>query len=167
MAFKHFDEIDETWEKICKAIASGKLCGCEWAKCSTMRYDPTMEGPGPSTSVVICVHTKKDNMKDIGFKLIRIVKQDIWYKTNETTEKREFSFNAGKPVTEKTIYWNHGRPSEKCIGPKSWGITFKEDIWHLNEINAPEPCLEAIDGQWILTLKYEELTALWYYLIKI
>ncbi len=56
---------------------------CRFAKSSTFFYNPVCAGPGPSTKGVICVHTCKDDMDDIGYKLIQLVKQDIKYKTDE------------------------------------------------------------------------------------
>ena len=166
MVFKPLDKIDETWEKIRIAVAKGELEGCEWIQCSTMMYDPTKEGPGISTSAVIFVHTYEQNVMAIGFKLIEIVQQDIRYKTNETSQKREFSFTANKRVTMKTIFWNQGRPSTtfKCISSHA----IATDMWHPSVVTAPEP-FHSVDvhGRWILTLEYEELTALWHHLKKI
>ena len=36
-------------------------------------YNPTMSGPGPSTTGVIYVYTEEHNMDTIGFKLLEIV----------------------------------------------------------------------------------------------
>ena len=66
MVFRHYDELDEMWEKIRTAIASDKLHECMLARCATLKYDPTQEGPGPSTTSVISVYTEKHNIEDIG-----------------------------------------------------------------------------------------------------
>lgn len=164
--FKHFDEIDDTWEKIRTAIASNELQGCLVAKCSAMKYHPTLEGPGPSTTSVICVYTEEHNMDDIGFKLIEIVKQDIKYKTDEDTLSYKYTHAGSGKVTIKTIYWNNGKPSFHCEDKPCYGTSFKrEDIWHLNVVLAPEPFSSMEEhGRWILPLEYEELTELWHFL---
>ena len=169
MVFKHFDEIDETWEKIRTAMAEGELEGCEWVKCSTAKYDPTKEGPGPSTCAVICVHTNELDIDAIGFSLVWIVNQDIKYKTNEVSQNREFAFTVERRVAQKTIFWNYGSPSTEYEGEICSGTSFyKDDIWHLNVVTAPEPFHSVeVHGRWILMLEYVELTALWHHLKKI
>ena len=79
MVFKHYDQIDQAWESVRTSILADKLEGCMAATCSTIRYNPTLAGPGPSTTAVICVYTEEHNADDIGFKLIEIAKQDIRY----------------------------------------------------------------------------------------
>lgn len=76
LVFRSYDDIDETWEKICRAIAEDKLQSCVCAKCSTMKYNPTEEGPGPSTTTIISVYTEEHNIDDIGFKLVELVKHE-------------------------------------------------------------------------------------------
>ena len=166
LVFKHYDEIDDTWEKIRTAILTDNLQGCTDAKCSTMRYNPSGGGPGPSTSAVICVYTCEHNMDDIGFKLIELVQQDIKYKTDEDTLNYNYAFVGGKKVTIKTIYWNNGKPSFECEGSLCCGQRRdKEDMWHVNVVNAPEPfSSEEVHGRWILSLDYDELTGLWHFL---
>ena len=66
-------------------LGTDNLQGCVLAACTTMKHDPTQEGPGPSTTCVICVYTEEHDMDTIGFKLIEIVQQDIKYKTESDT----------------------------------------------------------------------------------
>ena len=164
MIFKHFDEIDATWEKIRSAIIRRELLGCWHAKCSTMRYHPTSGGPGPALSAVICVYTEEHEMDAIGFKLIEIVQQDIKYKTDYNTMKRRFAFTVGEGVSLKTIFWNNGKPSFVREGQPCRGTSFKRrDDWHLNVVEAPKSLnLGAVHGRWVLVLEYEELTRLWH-----
>ena len=167
--FKHYDEIDDTWKKIRTAIARDELQGCLTAKCSTMRYHPSCEGPGPSTTAVVCVYTEEHNMDDIGFKLIEIAQQDIRYKTDEDTLSNKYVHTGSGKVTIRTIYWNNGKPSLHCEDKTCFGTSFrKEDVWHLNVVIAPEPFGSVEDhGRWILYLEYKELTELWHYLKEI
>lgn len=164
MVFKHYDEIDETWEKIRTAMARDELQGCLHAKCSTMRYHPSCEGSGPSTKAVICVYTKEHNMDAIGFKLIELVKHDIKYKTDEDSMSGKYTHTGRGKVTIKTIYWNNGKPSFECEGKPCYGTSYKrEDIWQLNVVTAPEPFgSEEVHGRWIMYLHHGEVTELWH-----
>jgi GTPase SAR1 family protein len=169
VAFKRFDEIDDTWENIRTAMDRNELGGCEMARCSTMKYDPTKGGPGPCTYAVICVYTDEHNVDATGLKLIQIIKEDIKYKTNESSRKHEFSFNVSWRVTNKTIFWNRGKPSTIHQGRRT-SSTFSNtrDDWHINIVTAQEPvCSEVVHGRWTLTLEYMELTALWHHLKNI
>ena len=166
MVFRHFDELDDIWEKIRKAIASDELQGCIHGRCTTLKYDPTQEGPGPSTKSVICVYTEEHNIDDIGFKLIEMVKHDIKFKTEEATMNRRYTHAGHGKVSMKTIYWNNGKPSFECEDKPCYSTSpHKEDIWHCNVVTAPEPfCSEEVHGRWILYLEFLELTELWHYL---
>ncbi len=77
MTFKHFDEIDATWKEIVTAMENNTLERCWVAKCSTLYYDPSSVGPGPTTSGVITVHTSKENIQLVGEQLISIVKHQV------------------------------------------------------------------------------------------
>ena len=166
LVFRHYDEIDETWQKIRTAIVTDNLQGCVHALCSTMRYNPTQEGPGPSTTGVICVYTEEHNINAIGFKLIEIVQQDIKYKTESDTLAGKYAHTGDGKVTIKTIFWNNGRPSFVCEGKPCYGTSrYKEDIWHLNVVEAPKEFIpQEIFGRWILELENEELSPLWHIL---
>lgn len=102
MVFKHLDELDETWEKLRTAIARDELQGCLHARSSTAMYDPTHGGPGPKLVGVICVYTKEHNMDAIGFEMIKIVKQDIKYKTEQASMEGKFRHVGSGQVCIKT-----------------------------------------------------------------
>ena len=151
MVFRHYDEVDEMWEEIRTAIARDELQGCVLGRCTTMTYDPTQEGPGPSTTSVICVYTEEHNIDDIGFKPIEMAKNDINYKTEECTRRRRYVHAGDGRVSIKTIYWNDGKPSFERVDKPCYGTYRKEDIWHLNVVQAAEPhCSEEVHGRWIL-----------------
>ena len=162
MVFKHFDEVDLSWEQICRAMASGGLQCCPRAKCSTMRYDPSTQGPGPVTTAAIFVYASEEqDINTIGFELIEIAKQDIKYKSFD-----ESSGSRRSPM--KTIFWNNGKPSFSCEDMPCHGTSNnKEDIWQLNVVTAPEPLASLYDhGRWVLPLEKTELTRLWHLLKK-
>lgn len=153
---EHYDKIDKTWKKICSAIASNHLPGCS-ADCTTMRYNPTKFGPGPSTSGVICVNTDEHNVDSIGFEIVKIVKHDIHC---IVASMRQTHGNSA----HKTIYWNGGKPEFVCREKKYSGIKDeKKDIWHLNVVNARGPIgsLEA-SSFWEVQLVSKELTKMWH-----
>ena len=129
-----------------------------------MRYDPTKGGPGPCTTAVICVYTEEHNMDSIGFKLIEIAQQDIKYKSKSDSGK--YVHTGYNKVTIKTIFWNKGRPSFVCEDKQCSGKSKnKEDIWHLNVVEAPKEFVpQEIFGRWILELENKDLTRLWHFL---
>ena len=164
MVFETYDKIDRTWEKIRTAIARGELPGCN-AKSTTKRYDPSKEGPGPSTSAVICVYTDKRSVDDIGFRLIEIVKRDIMFKTDEDSRNYKVTFAGTYKGDKRKIFWNKGRPSFKQDASDRSRPPRTRDIWHLNEVRAPEPLRsKQIRGRWVLELENKELTGLWHHL---
>ena len=169
MIFKYLDELDATWERVKMALLRDELQGSSHAACSTMCYNPSIGGPGPNLTGVICVYTQQHNMDAIGFKLIEMEKHDIRYKTEQCSHDHKYSFNSSTPVSIKTIYWNDGRPSFVCEGKPHNSISLKrEDIWHLNVVDAPESLnLGEVEGRWVLYPEYEELTGLWHTLKKL
>ena len=163
--FKHFDFIDDAWERVYSAMDRNELGGCVHAKCSTVFYNPGSAGPGPNTQGVMCVYTEKANMDAVGFKLIEIVRQDIRYKLDETTYSGAYSHSSAK-VSSKTIYWNGGKPSftrdVKATSRKP-AAGKREDRWQVNVVRAPEPLRsKEVAGWWVLTLEYDALTELWH-----
>ena len=166
LVFKNFDEIDDTWERIRTSVVTNTLQGCVHAVCTTMKYNPTMEGPGPSTTGVICVYTEEHDIDAIGFKLIEIVQQDIKYKTESDSLAGKYVHTGAGKVTIKTIFWNNGKPSFVCEDKPCYGTSrYKEDIWHRNVVEAPKQFVpKQIFGRWILELENEELTPLWHIL---
>ena len=169
MVFNHCDEIDETWMKIRTAILNYDMQGCAHALCSTMKYNPTLSGPGPDKSGVICVFTSKYDVDAIGFRLIEIAQQDIKYKLDDESNDYRYVHAGSGQVSMKTIYWNNGNPSFDCVGKLCRGTSYdKQDLWHLNVVDAPEPfATQSIYGRWVLSLEYEELSGLWHYLKKL
>ena len=168
MVFDHYDNIDGTWERIRTAIARRELRGC-FAKCSTIRYDPTTEGPGPSTSAVICVYTTEKTIDNVGRRLIRIVKRDIPYKTNKDTREFKYTFTGHQEGAPIKLFWNKGRPGYKLLEgckPSYATSRYRQDEWHINVARAPEPLLSnrKVDGYWILRLENKELSKLWHHL---
>ena len=44
----------------------------------------------------------------------------------------------------------------------------KQDLWHLNVVNAPKPfATQSVYGIWVFHLEYKELTELWHHLKKL
>lgn len=165
LVFKHYDLIDETWEKIKAAMSTDSLGGCPQAKSSTLRYNPSGSGPGPTTNAVICVYTGESNMDDIGFKLIELVRQNICYKTDAATRSRKYSYIGGTGrIASKTLYWNEGKPSfTRCVPSRREKKVPMEDKWQMNVVKAPEPtCSEEAHGKWILYLDNQDLTHIWH-----
>ena len=170
MVFNHYDEIDETWMRIRTAILNYDMQGCAHALCSTMKYNPTVRGPGLDTVGVICVYTSKYDIDAIGFRLIEIAQQDIKYKLDDESRDFRYVHVGSGQVSMKTIYWNNGNPSFDCIDRKPCRGTSrdKQDLWNLNVVDAPESfATRSIYGRWVLRLKYEEMSGLWHYLKKL
>ena len=171
LVFRSFDDIDEMWSIVREGVETGKL-GSLAAKCSTLKYGPSDCGPGPVVNAVICVFTTKKRMNEVGFKLIKIVKHDIRYKTDEATLSGVYVHTGAKRTTIKSIFWNEGEPSldwkgMACPGPTKPGCVRDEcDRWQLNRAKAPEAvALSArVHGKWIIAVQYDELTDLWHFL---
>ena len=106
LVFKRFDKLDETWHTIRKAVESGEL-GATGAKCTTARREPPYD---KSRKGVICVYTSEETVDEVGLKLVKIVKQDLPYKTDEATLQGLYAWK-GYKVSLKTLYWNDGEPS--------------------------------------------------------
>ena len=88
MVFRPFTQLDETWHMIRKEIESGVLsASVVKAHCTTLYYDPSDGGPGPSTQGVIIVFTSESNAERAGVDLIKLVKHDIKYKLIEQLER--------------------------------------------------------------------------------
>ena len=169
MIFKHWDELDATWERVKMAELRDELQDFSDISCCTMHYNPSISGPGPDLAGVICVYTQEHDMDAIGFKLIGIEKHDIKYKTDQDSIDYKYSFNSSTPVSIKTIYWNNGRPSFECEDKPHKSTTFKrEDIWHLNVVEGPKSLnLGEVEGRLVLFPEYKELTGLWHTLKKL
>ena len=172
LVFRNYDEVDETWDMIVKAMKNDELQGCSCASCSTRMYLPTSYGPGPQTRSVICVCTYEHNVDTIGFKLVELVKHDIKYKTLAASEEYKYVHAGLGKVTIKTIYYNDGSPSfdlkEDMLCDRSHQLRETcEDKWHLNVVDCPGLSPDSSEyGKWILTLEYLELISLWHILKK-
>ena len=168
LVMKDIDKIDETWSQIVRAMINDELQGCQVCKCSTMFYNPSCSGPGPRTSTVICVYTCEHDMDAIGFKLVKVVKQDIKYKTDAATEEYRYVHAGSGKCTIKTIYYNNGKPSFNLVGDKCASTTYgMKDKWHLNVVKCPKLSKSVVAyGRWIIELEYQDLTALWHILKK-
>ena len=169
MVFRHFDEIDRYWNMIRTAILNYDMGGCTHGFCSTMKYNPTVRGPGPDTVGVICVFTSKYDIDAIGFRLIEIAQQDIMYKLDDESRDFHYVHVGSGPVSMKTIYWNNGKPSFDCVEHPCRITSYdKKDIWYLNVVDAPEPFgTGSIYGRWVLPLEHEEMTEVWHFLKKL
>ena len=106
LVFKHKSKIDETWETVRQAVASGEL-GATGAKVSTMKPNPTANNPDVS---VICVYTTREDVDEVGLKLIQLVRQKISYKTDEATLTGRYTVFGHAKVTCRTLQWNKGNP---------------------------------------------------------
>ena len=108
LVFKQLEELDETWHMIRKAVESGKL-DSTGAKCSTAKPDPSSYLMD-SNKGVICVYTSEEMMDKVGFDLVKMVKQDIRYKTDEATLQGLYRARGYTNMSLQTIYWNDGDP---------------------------------------------------------
>ena len=165
LVFKDLDSLDEAWSQIRSAVLEQRLASCVEAKASTVRYNPSRGGPGPKKNGVICVYTGENDEDAIGFQLIEIVKQTTSYKLNDVTRAGAYS-HQGLLVSNKTLYWNEGKPSfENTVKiSRRSGLV---DKWQLNVVRAPEPLGSArICGRWIVYLPTPMMTEYWHMLKK-
>ena len=108
LIFKHVSKIDATWKEVSEAVGSGEL-GATGAKVSTMRKN---EMASDQDVKVICVYTTKEDMDEVGLKLIRLstVRQTIRYKTDEATLTGVYRKTGFNKTTIRVIHWNKGKP---------------------------------------------------------
>ena len=109
LVFKHVSVIDKNWDIVSKAVASGEL-GATGCKVSTRKKSPNS---ADDDMHVICVYTTKEDMDEVGMKLIPFVKQTIRYKTDEATLTNKYTCHGDGKVTCRTLEWNSGRPRFK------------------------------------------------------
>ena len=174
MVFRPFTQLDETWHTIRREVEAGVLAEKTLAAVTTtLFYQPSAHGPGPHVSGVICVYTTEQDVEEIGFILINLVKHDIKFKTEEATNNREYAWRLeNKSICLKTLYWNDGKPSsvlerELCHGPDCYRV---RDIWHINCITSPAStvCETTAYGRWVISPKsWKNLTSLWHFLKEI
>ena len=173
MVFRGYTHLDETWRMIRNAIETDQLSECTTeAKSTTLFYNPSCGGPGPTTGGVICVYTTEENVDEAGHVLINMLKHDIKYKTEKATLDGAYAWrNGGQSVCMKTLYWNDGNPSYELQGKPCYGPDQPQgviDQWHLNIVTAPTSIMSTgeVYGKWVLTPEYFELTGLWHTLKK-
>lgn len=106
LVFEHVSKIDEVWETIRLGVESGELMATG-AKVSTMKPNPNSRD---SKTKVICVYTTKEDMDDVGLKLIQLVCHTIKYKTDEATVSGHYTCHGHGKVTCRTLEWNSGNP---------------------------------------------------------
>lgn len=105
LVFRKHEELDETWQLIKTHVRSGYL-GKHIAKCLTMVRTETS-----GTNGVICVFTSKDDIDEIGLKLIKLVlDKKLVYKTNAATTRNLYTVYGVRKTTYKTLFWNDGDP---------------------------------------------------------
>ena len=106
LVFKHVSVIDKNWDIVRKAVASGELgaigCTVSTRKKSHKSNDDDMH--------VILVYTTKEDMDEVGMRLIPLVRQTIRYKTDEATLSNLYTCHGDGKVTCRTLDWNNGRP---------------------------------------------------------
>ena len=108
LVFKHVSKIDATWKEVSEAVGSGEL-GATGAKVSTMRKS---ELASDQNVKVICVYTTREDIDEVGLKLIRLstVRQTIRYKTDEATLSGVYRCTGFKKTTIRVLQWNNGEP---------------------------------------------------------
>ena len=136
-------------------------------------------GAGPRTHGRISVFTTKEDMLEVGIKLIRlpVVQHDIKYKTMEATMSNQFWHTIQEgPISKCTLYWNNGSPSLEQVGPPSprgsrdniHHYDPSTDRWKINIVNDCQPhASESTHGKWIVVSNYEpesavNISALWH-----
>ena len=109
MVFCEYNDLYKSWRNIKEQVQSGQL-GAKAARCSTMLKDDTSSC---YSGGVIEVFTTREDMDKVGMKLIFVdgVRHDIKYKTNEATEKGQYSAKSQKKTAYKDLQWNYGKPS--------------------------------------------------------
>ena len=165
LIFRDFDKINELWWTIRTAVFTNYFYGWVFAKCSTMKYNPSQKGPGPCTTCVIKVYTEEQNMEDVGFELVKTAEQDIHYKLEEDTLANKYVHTGAGKTTIETIFWNNGKPSFDRQGQLYFGAPGCHDSWHLNVVKAPKRFItEEIIGKWVIQFNNEDLTHFWHVL---
>ncbi len=172
MIFKQFKDLNKTWQVIREEVRSGRL-GATGAKCSTLKYDPCESGTGPTTMGRISVFTRKDDLMDIGMKLIKlpVVQHDIKYKAQGYKEYVHTKKDGR--VASVTLYWNIGRPSTHLNkGVPRSNIKRKYDrdgdIWKINIVSGASHYNAAeVHGKWVIVSTYKKeletnISKLWY-----
>ena len=174
LVFRKHEHLDEMWHTIRRQIESGEL-GCTTAKSSTMFCNPFSTGGSSQKSGVICVYTSKEDMDEVGLRLIQLVQNTIRYKTDEATLSGKYSCRGSGKITCRTIYWNDGMPSfEKSpTSPSSKsppatgaGKPMMRSVMSQNLVRPRNPIPgEKYFGKWVIVVDFDRTTKVWH-LIK-
>lgn len=99
LVFRKHEELDETWQLIKTHVRSGYL-GKQCADCSTMVRTETS-----GTKGVICVFTSKEDIDEIGLKLIKLVlDKKLLYKTNAATMRNLYAVYGVRKLHTKHFF---------------------------------------------------------------
>ena len=166
MVYRRFDELDAMWEEL-KENVSSKTIEAYAMKCSTLMYNPTDTGPGPCNSGAIRVHVgSQDDIVKVGEQLVRLVKHDILYKCNKTTENGVYTHTSKHRPSSFKYFWNDGEP--KMIELTDEDIQLDgivetphhidtNDEWKLNIVSMQQHRARGHTGQWVI--KYPRTTS--------
>ena len=156
-----FSKLDSTWQAIREGMEAHRITATG-LKSSTGRYNPSSSGPGPVTTGAISVFTTEEDIDEVGFEVIKIVKHDIQYK--EVSADGQYRHRGDRKFIKKTLYWKKGKASFK--GQLSVWNKDKQDEWHLNVVESPKPTHVDEHGEmvgyWCVETKIESLTDLWH-----
>ena len=106
LVFRSDAQLDETWQLIKEHVRNGYL-GATAADTSTMLKSKTcLFGDG-----VVCVFTTKEDIDQVGLKLIRLVGDKILrYKTDAATSRNVYRVYGAPKTIYKSLRWNNGNP---------------------------------------------------------
>ena len=160
-----FSKLDSTWQAIREGMEAHRITATG-LKSSTGRYNPSSSGPGPVTTGAISVFTTEEDIDEVGFEVIKIVKHDIQYK--EVSADGQYRHRGDRKFIKKTLYWKKGKASF-TTNKGHWSVwnKDKQDEWHLNVVESLKPPhvdehSEHSVGYWCVESKIENLTDLWH-----
>ena len=156
-----FYKVNDTWQAIREGMEADRITATG-LKSSTGRYNPSSSGPGPVTTGAISVFTTEENIDEVGFEVIKIVKHDIQYK--EVSADGQYRHRGDRKFIKKTLYWNKGNASfsGKTGRGSAWNTNIR-DKWHLNVVRSSKLDEQSdIVGYWCAESKIENLTDLWH-----
>lgn len=127
LVFRNYTELDSVWQLIKEHVFNGDL-GAKAAKCSTMLKTETRFD---DITGVICVYTAKEDIDQVGLKLIRLVGDEkLHYKTDAASLRNVYRIYGAPKTTYKTLLWNNGDP--KFIFDNRYGKWFIKCTRHDN-----------------------------------
>ena len=115
LIFSNANNIDATWNKICRLVKSGDL-HAHSAKVATALNVSSQQKKYKSSSHVICVYSSHERVDEVGLKLIHIVQRNLHYKTDEATHAGLYASTIQgqeqqQRVSSRSLYWNGGNPT--------------------------------------------------------